>query len=318
MDLCPICGTPLLQEVKKADPVLYDCPRCGGYALTREANSDLDSFLGKYDDPEPRLSHAIRKMTDQQRWPLIKSNLLEDILKHTQLPRPQEQLENLILWLGETQRRPGQIVRPEIHLVPRIGAADADDFAFVARHAIEAGLLHGAVGVSDGRINSNSVLYLSFDGWKQYDELKRGRSASNVAFMAMKFNDPELDAVFENCFVPAVAETGFKLRKISDEQQAGLIDDKLRVAIRRARFVVADLTHHNNGAYWEAGFAEGLGKPVIYTCREDVFEDKKQGTHFDTNHHLTVRWKPGNLPAAAQNLKDTIRATLPDEAIHEE
>jgi nucleoside 2-deoxyribosyltransferase len=45
------------------------------------------------------------------------------------------------------------------------------------------------------------------------------------------------------------------------------IDDQMRVALRTSRFVVADLTRGNRGAYWEAGFAEGLGRPVIYTCR---------------------------------------------------
>jgi nucleoside 2-deoxyribosyltransferase len=135
--------------------------------------------------------------------------------------------------------------------------------------------------------------------------------------MAMKFNEADLDSAVESHFKPAVAATGFELRKINDGQAAGLIDDKLRVAIRQSRFVVADLTHHNNGAYWEAGYAEGLGKPVIYTCRKDVFEDKRHGTHFDTNHHLTVVWEPGELDVAAQQLQDTIRATLPDEAQQE-
>jgi nucleoside 2-deoxyribosyltransferase len=93
-----------------------------------------------------------------------------------------------------------------------------------------------------------------------------------------------------------------------------LIDDRLRVEIRQSRFLLADLTHHNKGAYWEAGFAEGLGKPVIYLCRKDVFEDKSQGTHFDTNHHLTVVWDLENLGEAAEKLKATIRATLPGEA----
>jgi len=79
--------------------------------------------------------------------------------------------------------------------------------------------------------------------------------------------------------------------------------------------LISDLTHRNPGAYWEAGYAEGLGKPVIYTCRKDVFEDKRAGPHFDTNHHLTVIWDLAGLDAAMSKLKDTIRATLPDVAV---
>lgn len=83
-------------------------------------------------------------------------------------------------------------------------------------------------------------------------------------------------------------------------------------AIRSARFVVADLTHDNNGAYFEAGFAEGLGVPVIYTCEAQKFKEKK--THFDTNHMHTVPWDITNLDEAGRLLTATIRNTLPADA----
>jgi hypothetical protein len=65
------------------------------------------------------------------------------------------------------------------------------------------------------------------------------------------------------------------------------------------------------------GYAEGLGRPVIYTCRRDVFEDRKSENHphFDTNHMVTVPWDPADPASAAPKLKDTIRATLPTEAL---
>ena len=62
----------------------------------------------------------------------------------------------------------------------------------------------------------------------------------------------------------SIRKTGFEIRKLDDVKRVGLIDDKLRVEIRRSRFLIANLTHDNNGAYWEAGYAEGLGIPVIY------------------------------------------------------
>lgn len=104
----------------------------------------------------------------------------------------------------------------------------------------------------------------------------------------------------------------FELRILTDRQPAGLIDDQLRVALRASRFVIADLTHGNNGAYWEAGFAEGLGRPVIYTCRKAEWDVRK--THFDTNHLVTIIWEPNQLEDAGTRLTATIRATLPGEA----
>ena len=128
--------------------------------------------------------------------------------------------------------------------------------------------------------------------------------------MAMKFNQPEVTRIYQDAFKPAAQRAGFLLKSMLETQAAGLIDDRMRVLLRRARFVVADLTHDENyGAYWESGFAEGLGKPVIYTCEANHWEARK--SHFDTNHLTTVIWETSSPSAAEQKLLDTIRATLP-------
>jgi len=171
--------------------------------------------------------------------------------------------------------------------------------------------------VVDGLVSTNLAkaktmgdvahITLSFAGWKRYEDLRRGAPSGHRAFMAMQYGDALLDRIVNEHFRPAVAETGFVLRRLDDEPKAGLIDDRLRVEIQGARFVIADLTHGNKGAYWEAGYAEGLHKPVIYTCEKSVFAT---ASHFDTNHHLTVVWSQEALEAAARDLKATIRATI--------
>ncbi len=130
----------------------------------------------------------------------------------------------------------------------------------------------------------------------------------------MEYQDPELDRVVDDHFLPAVSLAGFTLRRLDDQPRAGLIDDRLRVEIKACRFLIADLSHGNRGAHWEAGYAEGLSQPVIYTCRDDVFNDPnhEHHPHFDTNHHLTVIWDPANIEDACRRLKETIRATMPD------
>jgi hypothetical protein len=150
------------------------------------------------------------------------------------------------------------------------------------------------------------------DGWKKYEDLKRVKVDSRLAFMAMKFREPEVDRAVETCFKPAVARTGFELRKLTDQQPAGSIDNQIRAAILSGRFVVADLTHGSHGAYWEAGYAEGLGLPVIYTCQKSRWDAQK--THFDTNHMVTIIWDEADLSKAGNELAATIRATLRAEA----
>jgi hypothetical protein len=138
--------------------------------------------------------------------------------------------------------------------------------------------------------------------------------------MALEFGHADLDTLVDDFYVPAAKAAGFDLRRLTDNQPAGLIDDQLRVRLTTAWFVVADITHGNLGAYWEAGFAEGSRKPVIYSCAKSVFDslEKSVRVHFDTNHLVTVLWEPGKEAEAGKKLKDHIRWTFPGDAILED
>ena len=65
------------------------------------------------------------------------------------------------------------------------------------------------------------------------------------------------------------------------------ICDKILAEIRSCQFIIADFTLQRAGVYFEAGFAMGLGRPVIWTCMEDDFEN----THFDTRQYNHIVWE---------------------------
>lgn len=131
---------------------------------------------------------------------------------------------------------------------------------------------------------------LTLDGWERYEAMKRGEDEGNYGFMAMKFGDPELETLVTNLKSCVKEAIGCDLVDLRDVSLAGVIDNILAMHIRGAKFVVADLSHDNLGAYWEAGFAEGALKPVLYICKEEKF-DSLSSTHFDTNHRTTVKWR---------------------------
>ena len=125
----------------------------------------------------------------------------------------------------------------------------------------------------------------------------------------MQFGDPNFDLFVKEIVKPAVKEgTGYDLVNMDDVARAGVIDNIMRIQIRGATFVIADLTYDNSGAYWEAGYAEGLGKPVIYICEKEKFETQK--THFDTNHCTTVPWSRDDDEGFRQKLTATILRSL--------
>jgi nucleoside 2-deoxyribosyltransferase len=153
---------------------------------------------------------------------------------------------------------------------------------------------------------------LSAAGWKRFEELQQAHVSSRFAFFARQFTNPDLDRLFETSLYDAVLQTGFELRTAT--QRAGLIDAVIEDEIRRCRFVVADLSNKNDGAYWEAGFAEGLGKPVIYICRIVDEHGAPISTHFDANHRQTVKWDLGAVEDFSTRLKAVIRNTLLGDA----
>ena len=177
-------------------------------------------------------------------------------------------------------------------------------------------LLQGLHRDAPGSDGSYFFVRLSFKGWEQAEILRQTTRDNRLGFMAMAFNIERLEKVFDQCFKSAAKDAGFELCRLSDGQGAGLIDAQLRVRIRAAKFLLADLSTGNKGAYWEAGFAEGLGLPVIYVCERKMWEneDRSMRPHFDTNHMNTVVWKDGELDQARVRLRNMIRDTFPAEA----
>lgn len=319
MNTCPVCnaecgvrlGSDLLQVI--------ECKRCGEYRISVTTLITLLNHLSdRGKDDAAKVSFSLRRITSNNRKFVLTSENFNSLAAETVLPTPPEQLDNLIYFLGESDFEPGREIKllTDEHF-SAVGARSLDNLGFIVDSAINKGLVEATVARRSGaepRYLEIANIRLTIDGWTAYLDMKRGKTDGKQAFMAMKFGDAVMDDIYLNHVKGAVSAAGFDLKRLDEGQSAGLIDDQLRVQIRKSRFLIADLTHHNNGAYWEAGYAEGLGKPVIYTCRKDVFDDKANTTHFDTNHHLTVVWEEDKLEEAVKKLKATIRATLPEDA----
>ena len=89
----------------------------------------------------------------------------------------------------------------------------------------------------------------------------------------MWFN-PGTEAAYSHGIRPAVEACGYSAMRIDHKEHVNKIDDEIIAEIRRSKFIVADFTFEpekpRGGVYFEAGFAFGLGKPVIWTCQEEL------------------------------------------------
>ncbi|WP_409348117.1 nucleoside 2-deoxyribosyltransferase [Paenibacillus gyeongsangnamensis] len=84
-------------------------------------------------------------------------------------------------------------------------------------------------------------------------------------------------------------DAGFEPFRVNQSETTGKICDEIISQIRRSKFVVADFTGQRNGVYFEAGFAMGLGIPVIWICNKQEIAEGK--LHFDTRQYNHIDWE---------------------------
>jgi hypothetical protein len=287
------------------------------------------------DIPRSILSHILRKWKGKK-IPLT-CQILVNALKNNSLPTPAEQANNLIAYLGQCLSSPGDsfsVPAQQINdsqeniyglLGIKTGAGEWKDLQFVVRSLGEENFLevHYSSEMLDGRKLASSAS-LSLRGWQKYEDLQRSIKDSRKAFVAMEFPNREKtadyffqDTLLDQYLVPAAKKAGYDLgNALRSDPAAGNIHARLEVEIRAARFVVAELAHHNNGAYWEAGFARGLGEPVIYMYNK--ITGKSNTPHFDVGSDHYIAWVQNEPEKAAEALKAVIRATLFGDAVMED
>jgi hypothetical protein len=220
------------------------------------------------------------------------------------LPTPSIQATNLVRTIGDYVVETAEAFLPGVDTAAKIGALDMK----LSTNSSSSWI--GGVSSSKNSTTAEAKAFdLTLDGWDEYEAERRGEIEGHYGFIAMKFGATTLETLVADTIRPSLTDRlGFDLFDTRDLARAGIIDNLMRAYIRDASFVLSELTHDNNGAYWEAGYAEGLGKPVIYLCERAKFNAEK--THFDTNHSTTVMWevdKPGEF---ALELAVTVRRSL--------
>lgn len=132
-------------------------------------------------------------------------------------------------------------------------------------------------------------LNLSVAGLIQFEAETQSSESSN-AFVAMWFAD-EMSVAYETAIAPAIEQWDYTPVRIDRREHNNRIDDEIISEIRRSRFVVADFSCGGDGArggvYYEAGFAAGLGKQVIFTVRLGDLDR----VHFDTRQFNHIVWE---------------------------
>lgn len=144
---------------------------------------------------------------------------------------------------------------------------------------------------------------LTLSAWDRYDKLRQNAIISDQAFVAMWF-DPSLQGIWENGIKPALEECGYKPLRIDMQEHNEKICDRIIAELKKSSLVIAEFTGQRGGVYFEAGYALGLGKKVIWCCRENEIEK----VHFDTRQYNHITWNTSD--ELKEKLINRIKATI--------
>jgi len=149
--------------------------------------------------------------------------------------------------------------------------------------------------------NENSYTFTA-NGWNHISDLQSKNDEFPQAFIAMWFS-PEMNTA-RVAIIKAIEDSGYIPIIIDVKEHNNQIVPEIFFEIQKSKFMIADLTGHRNGVYYEAGYAQALGKEVILTCRDTAFEER----HFDIAQKNTIRWE--NEDDLYNRLMSRIEATI--------
>lgn len=302
---CIVCGNDVPQtQWEPPNQPRYDCRVCGKFRLSEYVAQRMFEFAYQGGAQRPYVaedhhlvSAVIRERYEQAgRREIFIPDLDELRAAAVPLDDPFAAVDRILLHVVRSARRVGEAVEldPEFDY-PIAFARDADEFQYY----IDLGTQIGFLAAQD-----TSLVRPSAGGWERVRQLRLHSIDPQSAFVAMDFS-PEKQVIFDEGIEPALRSTGFRSIRLDRVEYNGKIQDRIIADIRKSLLVVAEFTGHRQNVYFEAGFALGLGRHVIWTCRDSEIDD----AHFDTRQYNHVIWS--DTADLRERLQNRIEATIP-------
>ena len=334
---CTLCGyradnaenpQVIVEALHNPDYFVIQCPNCGKLTFGIEAHTALNESRDR-EQAICNLSGLSSELSDMGDKLDLLNLTVQSALRSPLIPAtPMEKVNKLLLWLYRNTRRFGQALTMTLKskYVDKSTSVEgtklhlgytAKTYKNAVCYAINDDEFHSIVIAANemGYINWNesaSECTLTMSGHKYCKELLSNSPNTKRAFIAMWFCS-DVDEADRDAISPAIIDCGFDPVRVDRKEHNNDITDEIIAGIKNSRFVVADLTGYRGGVYYEAGFALGLGKEVILTCRRDWFEGtgENPAVHFDVQHLNIIIWEQDKLAELRKRLVDRIRATIP-------
>jgi hypothetical protein len=270
---CPLCKSGEAERNSQRIHVFFARCYCGEWEFT---DQDIDIDRIGSESKRWLLSAWLRHRWERLRQPYLYSNRERGQLPvGIREPSVLTKIDETLLAIAERSAGFGSLVDLDLSdLIPLVWARDRDEATHLLDH-LASRRLTGGIG---DRVS------LTADGWARVEQLRAVQPGGRLAFVAMWFVE-ELDAIFDQAIEPALTKCGYDAYRVDRAHFREKIDDHVLAQVRRASLAIVDCTGQRPNAYFEAGFAMGLGVPVIWTCRE------REKLHFDIQQYPCLFWR---------------------------
>ena len=336
---CPICDSPGT-HIHKYDLELsqntitmefYRCPVCGKFELkSYDSNIGIDkNHLACY---LAYNSFSATDSSEERYYTVLDKDICDELKANPENGKPvhidsqiienwyprtfAERIDSILLYIGTHTQHIGDSIKLNPKLLQGIFFIDRWEFenkssiptirlrtseklyeesGYITDYLTEKEYIKNYF-LSDG----TQTITLMPEGYYRFDSLQKNMSHGKNAFVAMQFG--EKTKKLREAIRKGVSDAGYNAIFIDEVQHNNLITPEFLKYIRDSKFVVVDLTHQNNGAYFEEGYAMGIGKPVIQLCKEST------QLHFDIAQKNTIMWNvEEDIPG---RLTNRIKATI--------
>lgn len=324
---CPVCGQELKDE--SATPFqqvnMRTCKHCGQYFapshweygnVIQEYNrSEVKSYLFYHFNPRKRIYLGKEELFNQA----LKKGLqdcyyVSPEMVHAWYPRTfAEKNDRLLLFLQQQLNYVG--AEFDESLIEKGAFFDYDSN------------IHQQLRYIIDYLISEEYLKKSKDSSRQYvimpkglariESLQKSQENNKNVFVAMSFASNMAET--RNAIKEGIKAAGYSPEFMDEIIHNHQIVPEMFRLIRESRFLIMDISEPNFGAYYEAGYAYGLGKEVIISCKEDVFYRKYETDeevkyqkylkpHFDIAQKQILVW--GNYEDLSIKLREWIRSII--------
>lgn len=136
--------------------------------------------------------------------------------------------------------------------------------------------------------------------------------AERIAFVILRIGATDIDRLFDEVIAPAARECGLEPKRVDLTEGRETITERILQLIDASTLVIADLTYERPNCYFEAGYTQGKGTPLIYMARKD-HDPRRLGrkiddprVHFDLDTYKITYWSEDDLISARSELADRI------------